>query len=178
MNPAVDIVPQNSAALVAVPVEGPIRSPALKEFKPRKSLPGARPASMGTHRISKSERAEMKADIAELTKAGVYKRRPKTYGECRPGPCPWVSCRHHVFLDVDDLTNAVKLNFPGREITDLAETCSLRVAETVLKGEPMPLEQVGKYLNISMERARQLQDQSLAKMRRRIEPRFQPPPRI
>ncbi len=29
--------------------------------------------------------------------------RPKTRGECASGPrpCPWVSCRHHLYLDVD-----------------------------------------------------------------------------
>jgi hypothetical protein len=144
----------------------PRRSPALKEFVPRRGLQGARPRSMGTHRISRAERQELKVDLALLKRAGTYRRRPKTYGECRPGPCPWMSCRHHLKLDVDETTHAVKDNFPGLDFDQMTETCSLRVADTVPEDEVLPLEQVGAFANITMERARQLEKEGLASMKR------------
>lgn len=146
----------------------PRRSPGLKEFVPRRMLPGARPRSMGTHPMSKAAREEMKQDVRQLSRAGVYRRRPKTFAECKPGPCPWVSCRHHLKLDVDPITHSVKDNFPGVDIDEMGETCSLRVAQIVRDGEPMPLEQVGKYANITMERARQLEKEGLASMKRAL----------
>lgn len=57
-------------------------------------------------------------------------RLPRTRRECEGGarPCPLVSCRHHLFLDVNPLTGSIKLNFPGLAVWELPETCSLDVA--------------------------------------------------
>jgi hypothetical protein len=142
------------------------RSPALKAFVPRRMLDGARPRSMGTNPLTALERDEMRRSVAALARAGVYRRRPKTFGDCAPGPCPWVSCRHHLKLDVDPVTHSVKDNFPGVEVEEMAATCSLRVAAEVGDEDVMSLEQVGAYANVTMERARQLVAEALISSRR------------
>ena len=43
-------------------------------------------------------------------------------------PCPYVSCKHHLYLDVTEF-GGIKLNFPGLEVWELEETCALDVAE-------------------------------------------------
>lgn len=85
--------------------------------------------------------------------------RPRTRGECRYGlrPCPYVSCRHHLYLDIDAESGAMKYNFPGMELDELAETCSLDVAE---RGGNT-LDEVGALLNLTRERVRQLEVQGL-----------------
>lgn len=58
--------------------------------------------------------------------------RPRTYGECGrlvEGPCPFVSCTHHLYLDVNPRSGKIKFNFPGLEPWQLKETCVLRVVD-------------------------------------------------
>jgi hypothetical protein len=91
--------------------------------------------------------------------------RPRTRGECVGGhrPCPFVSCRHHLYLDVTPGTGAIKLNFPDLEPDEMPETCALDVADR--GGDP--LEKVGELLNVTRERIRQLEVVALAKMAKR-----------
>lgn len=81
-------------------------------------------------------------------------QRPKTRTECvnGPRPCPWVSCEHHLAIDVSD-TPSITFNFPDLEVWEMTETCALDVAD---RGSHT-LEQVGDYLNLTRERARQLE---------------------
>lgn len=55
--------------------------------------------------------------------------RPRTRGDCvnGPRPCPWVGCRHHLYLDVGP-QGQLYLAFPG-EPDLLTATCSLDVAD-------------------------------------------------
>ena len=57
--------------------------------------------------------------------------RPKTRAECANGirPCPFVSCRHHLYLDVNEEKGSLKINFPDLHVWELTETCSLDVAD-------------------------------------------------
>lgn len=88
--------------------------------------------------------------------------RPKTRADCEGGmrPCPFVSCTHHLFLDVSARTGAIKLNFPDLEPDELAESCSLDVADR--KGTT--LEEVGAIMNLTRERIRQVEVKGMAKM--------------
>lgn len=92
-----------------------------------------------------------------------YWIRPKTRGECEhaPRPCPWVSCRHHLYADIKERTG--RLLVQDDEPWDLPETCSLDVANH--GGET--LEYIGALLGLTRERVRQIEDIALRKVRRR-----------
>jgi hypothetical protein len=117
---------------------------------------GSRPRSIGNDPLTRKERRELKEVTRRLSRSQVYSRRPKTRGDREArvtGPCPWVSCRHHLYLEVDNLTGAIKLNFPGKEIDEIGETCSLRAAD---RGAHT-YDATGARLNITLERARRLE---------------------
>jgi hypothetical protein len=89
--------------------------------------------------------------------------RPTTRGACKEDvrPCPYVSCKHHLYLDVNPETGSIKLNFPDLEVWEMAETCSLDVAD---KGG-ITLEEVGEILNLTRERIRQVEVRGLLKLK-------------
>lgn len=89
--------------------------------------------------------------------------RPQTRGECKdmPRPCPYVSCKHHLYLDVNPETGSIKLNFPDLEVWEMADTCSLDVAD---RGG-ITLEEVGEILNLTRERIRQVEVRGLLKLK-------------
>lgn len=87
--------------------------------------------------------------------------RPRTRGDCAGGerPCPWVSCKHHLYLDVG--TNGrVAIDGAG-EPWDMAQTCALDVADQ----GPQNLETIGGLLNVSRERIRQIEVRSIDALR-------------
>ncbi len=88
--------------------------------------------------------------------------RPRTRAECLDGqrPCPFVSCAHHLYLDVSPRTGAIKLNFPDLEVWEMTETCALDVAD---RGGAT-LEEVGAIMNLTRERIRQVEVKGLAKL--------------
>ncbi len=93
-------------------------------------------------------------------------RRPTTRVECAQGdfadrPCPFVSCKHHLYLDVSERTGAIKLNFPALEVWQLPESCALDIAD---RGG-ITLEEVGVIMNLTRERIRQLETRGLAKLK-------------
>jgi len=75
-------------------------------------------------------------------------------------PCPFVSCKHHLYLDVSARTGAIKLNFPDLEVWEMTETCALDVAD---RGGTT-LEEVGAIMNLTRERIRQVEVKGLAKL--------------
>jgi hypothetical protein len=127
--------------------------------------PRARARTLSVARLSKRElarwRAEFPADINEGDP------RPRTVAECdarglgEPGsPCPYVSCKYHLYLDVSPSTGSIQFNFPDREPDELEHTCALRVAES----GGVTLEGVGATINVTRERVRQIETRSLARM--------------
>jgi hypothetical protein len=93
----------------------------------------------------------------------MEKLRPKTRGDCLAGPrpCLFVSCKHHLYLDVNPETGSVKLNFPDLQIWELKHTCALDVADQ----GGITLEEVGEIMNLTRERIRQVETRGLAKLR-------------
>jgi hypothetical protein len=87
---------------------------------------------------------------------------PRTRADCVGGerPCPFVSCKHHLYLDVSARTGAIKLNFPDLEVWEMTETCALDVAD---RGGTT-LEEVGAIMNLTRERIRQVEVKGLAKL--------------
>jgi hypothetical protein len=88
--------------------------------------------------------------------------KPRMREECANGerPCPFVSCKHHLYLDVSAKTGAIKLNFPDLEVWEMNETCALDVAD---RGGTT-LEEVGAIMNLTRERIRQVEVKGLAKL--------------
>ena len=89
--------------------------------------------------------------------------KPEMREHCQgmPRPCPFVSCTHHLYLDVNPESGAIKVNFPHLEVWEMKETCALDVAD---KGG-ITLEEVGEILNLTRERIRQVEVRGLTKMR-------------
>ena len=83
-------------------------------------------------------------------------QRPRTRGECAPGvgerPCPWISCRMHLALEVTAKGN-VKVD-KRWEAGTMPQTCALDVAEA---GEHT-LEEVGQIVGFTRERVCQVQE--------------------
>lgn len=118
-------------------------------------------------------RKEMARDLRRRQALGLFEDeelrreidalRPKTRADCvnGPRPCLYVSCKHHLYLDVNPRTGSVKLNFPDKEIWELEETCALDVAD---RGG-ITLEEVGAIMNLTRERIRQVESRGLHKLR-------------
>lgn len=89
--------------------------------------------------------------------------RPTTREECRgeARPCPWVACKHHLYLDINPETGSIKINFPDLEPWELQNTCALDVAE---RGG-ITLEEVGEIMNLTRERIRQVEVRGLLKLK-------------
>jgi hypothetical protein len=135
--------------------------PALARIRRKmKTSPDGRVRSktIAPWRLSRDER--------RLSEMVVYPEdvdRPITRGDCSEmaRPCPFVSCSHHLYLDVNEETGAIKLNFPHLEVWEMAESCSLDVAD---RGG-ITLEEVGAILNLTRERIRQVEVRGLGKIR-------------
>lgn len=89
--------------------------------------------------------------------------RPSVRGDCASfgRPCPFVACRHHLFLDVKANGN-IRLNFPLLAPSDLADSCSLDLADE----GGLSLLRVGDALGITREMVRQMEEKILGKMPR------------
>lgn len=107
--------------------------------------------------IADIDREELRRGAEENPNVDV--ERPKTWGDCQEEsrPCPWVACREHLYLDVNPDTGSIKLNFPDLEPWELRETCALDVAA---RGG-VTLDEVGALVNVTRERARQIEADGL-----------------
>jgi hypothetical protein len=125
-----------------------------------------RPSRDGRFRSKTIAPKRLTRDEKRLALSLVYPDdvdRPKMRGECQnvERPCPFVSCEHHLYLDVNPDSGAIKLNFPHLEVWEMAETCALDVAD---RGG-ITLEEVGAILNLTRERIRQVEVRGLSKIR-------------
>lgn len=112
--------------------------------------------------ISVKRMTKRELELGRLLYPEVEMEKPRTRAECASGarPCPFVSCKHHLYLDVSARTGAIKLNFPDLEVWDMTETCALDVAD---RGGTT-LEEVGAIMNLTRERIRQVEVKGLAKL--------------
>ncbi|MGI5860679.1 MAG: sigma factor-like helix-turn-helix DNA-binding protein [Myxococcales bacterium] len=138
----------------------------------------------GVRRSKTMSRKEMARDLRRRRMLGlidpeeeellrsIEQLRPHTRADCinGPRPCLFVSCKHHLYLDVNPETGSIKLNFPDKEIWELEETCALDVAD---KGG-ITLEEVGAIMNLTRERIRQVETRGLLKLREAAEEELDP----
>ena len=112
--------------------------------------------------ISVKRMTKRELEIGRMLYPETDYEKPRMRAECAEGarPCPYVSCKHHLFLDVSARTGAIKLNFPDLEVWDMNETCALDIAD---RGGTT-LEDVGAIMNLTRERIRQVEVKALAKL--------------
>ena len=112
--------------------------------------------------ISVKRMTKRELELGRMLYPEVDIEKPRSREDCANGerPCPFVSCKHHLFLDVSAKTGAIKLNFPDLEVWEMTETCALDVAD---RGGTT-LEEVGAIMNLTRERIRQVEVKGLAKL--------------
>jgi hypothetical protein len=139
-----------------------IETPAVSR-KVRTHRRRSRPRSK-TIALKRLTRAEL-AHGASLYPPVDDDERPRTRAECRdmPRPCPYVSCKHHLYLDVNPHTGSIKLNFPDLEPWELAHTCALDLADERAR----TLEEIGELTNLTRERVRQVEVRGLVALQAR-----------
>ena len=129
-----------------------------RNLRPRPGKKGRRRSkTIATKKLSRDELA-----IAEeLRNFEIDRPVPRSKCVTGPRPCPYVACKHHLYLDVNPETGSIKLNFPDLEVWELEDTCALDVAD---RGG-ITLEEVGEILNLTRERIRQVEVRGLEKLR-------------
>ena len=102
--------------------------------------------------------------VGAILNPPVEMERPRTRAECRDEerPCPWLACKHHLYLDINPESGSIKLNFPDLEPWELKDSCSLDVAD---RGG-ITLEEVGQIMNLTRERIRQVEVRGLLAIKR------------
>jgi hypothetical protein len=157
-----DEEPTTEIALVSDQPEGEGEGGDLPEIskKIRRRRRRTRPRSK-TIAMKRLTREELR--VGALMYPPVDIPRPTTREECRGEmrPCPWVACKHHLYLDVNPETGSIKINFPDLEPWELKHTCALDVAE---RGG-ITLEEVGEIMNLTRERIRQVEVRGLLKLK-------------
>ncbi|MEQ8454750.1 MAG: sigma factor-like helix-turn-helix DNA-binding protein [Sandaracinaceae bacterium] len=123
----------------------------------RKRRSRARARTISIRRLSKTElnRGKMLYPETDYWK-------PRTRADCvdMERPCPYVSCKYHLYIDVHPVRGSIKVNFPDLEVWEMTETCALDVAD---RGG-ITLEEVGEIMNLTRERVRQVETAGLAKL--------------
>lgn len=146
-------VTSESLADGALPAE---ESPKRRRSR-RKRRTRARARTISIRRLSKAE-----LNRGRLLYPETDYWKPTTRSECADmeRPCPFVSCKYHLFIDVHPVRGAIKLNFPDIEVWEMTETCALDVADR----SGITLEEVGEIMNLTRERVRQVETAGLAKL--------------
>ena len=123
----------------------------------RKRRSRTRARTISIRRLSKAELNRGKELYPEMD---YWK--PTSRSECKDmeRPCPYVSCKYHLYIDVHPVRGSIKLNFPDLEVWEMTETCALDVAD---RGG-ITLEEVGEIMNLTRERVRQVETAGLSRL--------------
>ena len=107
-------------------------------------------------------REEMRRGIADICLDDQREDfdRPRTRGDClkEERPCPWVSCKHHLYLDVNPETGSITQNFPSIGPEEMKVSCVLDVADA----GTVNLQEIGVLLNMTREGVRRIKVRVLA----------------
>jgi hypothetical protein len=157
--------PDDKLQMVLVETEGALalKAPDLLPPVTREQRRSRRKRAIRARTISVKRMTKRELELGRLLyPEGEDAERPETREDCGNGarPCPFVSCKHHLYLDVSARTGAIKLNFPDLDVWEMSETCALDVAD---RGGTT-LEEVGAIMNLTRERIRQVEVKGLAKL--------------
>src|ERR1700746_2397319 len=99
-------------------------APQLVQLRSRKR-------AVRAHTISIRRMTKTELELGRQLYPEEHYWRPKTRGECQEmmRPCPFVSCKYHLYIDVHPERGSIKVNFPDLEPEDMYESCALDVAE-------------------------------------------------
>jgi len=152
----------NTVAEPSLPIEGATALRADEAGITREQRRSRRKRDVRARTISVKRMTKRELEIGRLLYPENGYWRPRTRAECADGarPCPFVSCKHHLFVDVSAKTGAIKLNFPDLDVWEMNESCALDVAD---RGGTT-LEDVGAIMNLTRERIRQVEVKALAKL--------------
>lgn len=111
------------------------------------------------------------AIVARANEDSVTVVRPRIWQDCedaglgtQDSPCPFVGCKHNLYLSVNPESGSIQMTFPDLEPWEMKHSCSLRES----KRGGMPLEAVGERTNVTRERARQIELTGLVKLKLRV----------
>lgn len=110
--------------------------------------------------VKRMTKRELEVGRSLYPESDYWKPRSREACQVGPRPCPFVSCQHHLYIDVSPRTGAIKLNFPDLEVWEMGESCALDIAD---RGGTT-LEDVGAIMNLTRERIRQVEVKALAKL--------------
>jgi hypothetical protein len=118
----------------------------------------------GSRKVRTYNRRQLELQCKKEPPAGRY-ARPTTREECehlveKLGFCPYVGCRHHLYLDVCERTGSITFNFPDLGIDEIPACCALDIAD---EGRHS-LEEIGDLRNMTRERIRQIEASGLRAM--------------
>ena len=159
--PAID---ESDEALEALEVDA---GEAEEDLQPgdgitREQRRSRRKRAVRARTISVKRMTKRELEIGRLLYPEDDYAKPRVRATCAGGarPCPYVSCKHHLYVDVSPRTGAIKLNFPDLEVWEMGDSCALDVAD---RGGTT-LEDVGAIMNLTRERIRQVEVKALAKL--------------
>ncbi len=155
--PEMAVETEGALALAPAPIDAPEGEHVTREQRRSRRKRDVRARTISVKRMTKRE-----LELGRMLYPEAPVDKPRTRAECANGerPCPFVSCKHHLYLDVSAKTGAIKLNFPDLEVWEMTETCALDVSD---RGGTT-LEEVGAIMNLTRERIRQVEVKGLAKL--------------
>jgi hypothetical protein len=114
---------------------------------------GLRPQSVVNGKMLARERAFVDATARIL--AEYEDQRPVVRADCQSGgvnehrPCPWMSCKHHMAINVNPDNGSLQFVWPGVELHEMPATCALDVAdEQEERNVPQDFVALGRLLNM------------------------------
>lgn len=142
---------------ITYPTPPQMQEEPTKRTGQRRQRVQARARTISVRRLSK---AELNRGREQYPENDYWK--PKCREDCTDmeRPCPFVSCKYHLYLDIHPVRGSIKVNFPDRDVWELTESCALDIAD---RGG-ITLEEVGVIMNLTRERVRQLETQGIAKL--------------
>jgi hypothetical protein len=151
----------SAAPRLALVVEADITD-APRQRAPYRPRAGVRSTTLSRRDLQTLARAPQEASPEEVEANQALRPRTRAACEYAVRPCPWVGCKLNLYLDVNSF-GGLKLNWPDVDPMDIdpAASCALDIAN----GGATSLVSVGRLLNLTRERVRQLEDIALAKLR-------------
>jgi hypothetical protein len=156
------LIPVKDEAIDALAVEGAEDNLQTGDGITREQRRSRRKRAVRARTISVKRMTKRELEIGRLLYPEDDYAKPRVREACAGAvrPCPYVSCKHHLYVDVSPRTGAIKLNFPDLEVWEMGDSCALDVAD---RGGTT-LEDVGAIMNLTRERIRQVEVKALAKL--------------